>query len=148
MAPNGFKTKFGPRPQLSKLGVIEHPTSDSYVPRTNWNVKNADATMRFAFNFKSPGEWCTFKAIRKYKKPYFDIDLNEPDNYLIFDIFDFFDNHNVEVLNIAGNCGKNKKEAKVIYDLTRKLLTSYITKYHEHYPDKEVWSMNDIKESL
>lgn len=147
MAPNGFKTKFGNRPQLAKLGVIEHPTSDKYPPRTAWNVKNSDATIRFAFDFKSAGEWCTLKAIHKYNKPYFDVDLSSVesgDNLYFLDVAEFFYKHDVTVLNVAGNCGDTKSEAKVIYNLTRNALRRYIELYHENYNLKETWGINDI----
>jgi len=134
MVPNGWKTKYGPRPQLEQLGLIEHPTSVSYVPRTKWNVKNSDATLRFAFNHNSAGEICTYKAIKQYNKPYFDIDLSaveSGENLYMVDVVQFLIDNNVEVLNIAGNAGKNKKESKLIYDLTRDALFMYISKYNE-----------------
>lgn len=141
MVPHGWKTKFGPRPSLKKLGLIEHPTSESYVPRTKWNVKNSDATLRFAFNHNSPGEVCTYKAIKQYDKPFFDIDLADIEsgmNLYIFDVVTFLEENNVEILNIAGNCGNTKKEAKRIYDLTRMCLVNYISKYNEISKQKYV----------
>lgn len=143
MAPKGFKTKFGDRPLLAKVGLKEDSNS-SYRPRTEWNVKNSDATMRFAKRFSSPGEILTLNYIKKYNKPYFDIDLKEPYNILIFDIMDFFYNNNVHVLNIAGNCGGTIEESKIIYKLTRELLTKYITIYHKNYWKCE-WTLGDIK---
>lgn len=147
MAPLGFKTKFGNRPQLAKLGIIEHTSAD-YKPRTYANVKNSDATIRFAYDFKSAGEWCTLKAIHKYKKPHFDVDLSLVEdgfNFYWLDVAEFFYKHDVCVLNVAGNCGHNKAYAKKIYNLTRKALTTYINLYHEHYKLKETWGINDIK---
>lgn len=148
MVPNGWITKFGPRPQLAKLGLIEHSTSDKYPPRTGWNVKNSDATVRFAFDFKTGGEICTYKAIRKYDKPYFDIDLNSVesgDNLYFLDLLEFFDKYGVGVLNVAGNCGPDKKYAKHVYDLTRKSLRTWIELYHNNYTPKDTWDLNDIK---
>lgn len=148
MVPNGWITKFGARPQLAKLGLIEHPTSDKYPPRTAWNVKNSDATIRFAYDFKTAGEWCTLKAIHKYKKPYIDVDLSLVENgfnLYYLDIAEFFFKHDVNILNVAGNCGPDRAYAKKVYDLTRKALTTYINLYHEHYKPKEIWSMSDIQ---
>ena len=147
MVPKGWITKFGPKPQLAKLGLIEHPTSSKYVGRTGWNVKNSDATLRFAFNHTSPGEVCTYKAIQKYEKPYFDIHLHDiryGESLIIFDVVDFLQDHNVEVLNIAGNCGKTKAEAKVIYDIVVSALTAYVKSYNSISQNNDVWGKTDI----
>jgi len=131
MVPKGWKTKYGPRPQLAKLGLIEHPTSTSYVPRTKWNVKNSDATLRFAFNHNSAGEICTYNAIKQYNKPYFDIDLDavkSGEHLYMMDVVDFLEKNNVGVLNIAGNSGNTKKQSKIIYDLTYTLLYGIMDK--------------------
>ena len=147
MCPLGWKTKFGPRPQLAKLGLTEHPTSDNYSVRTAWNVKNSDATIRFAFDFDSAGENSTYNAIKKYDKPYFDINLDEVisgNNLYVLDIAKFFDEHHVEVLNVAGNCGKNLEEAKEIYDLVRKTLRIYIKLYNEHSKPKDYMDIEDL----
>lgn len=133
MVPNGWKTKIGPKPQLAKLGLIEHPTSTSYVPRTKWNVKNSDATIRFAYNFSSPGEIATYKAITQYNKPYFDVDLyllETKENLYMLDVVKFFEDNNVSVLNVAGNAGKTKSDTTKIYNLVRSSLKLYIEKYN------------------
>jgi len=148
MVPKGWITKFGPKPQLSKLGLIEHPTSSKYVGRTGWNVKNSDATLRFAFNHDTAGEVCTYKAIKKYDKPYFDINLHDIrtfESLIVFDVVDFLYEHNVEVLNIAGNCGNTKAEAKVIYDITRSALKSYVVAFNRVSQNPDVWFTEDIK---
>ena len=148
MMPNGFRTKWGSRPQYSKYGAVEHPTSDSYVPRTKWNVKNSDATIRFAYNHMSPGEVCTYKAIEQYGKPYFDVDLNAIDsglNLYFIDVVTFLLDNNVGVLNVAGNCGATKDRAKAIYSLTRKVLTTYVTICNQYSQPKDTWTIGDIK---
>src|SRR5579871_6832314 len=67
--PAGCLTLDGPKPQyLEVYGCHEHILSD-YPPRTRENVRNADATVRFAFDFETRGEKCTFNAIREYSKP-------------------------------------------------------------------------------
>ena len=147
MCPLGWKTKFGPRPQLAKLGLVEHPTSDNYAIRTAWNVKNSDATVRFAFDFDSAGEVCTYKAIKKYNKPHFDINLEDVisgNNLYVIDIANFFDQYNVGILNVAGNCGKTQAEAKKIYDIVRKSLRVYIKLYNEHSKPKDFISVEDL----
>jgi hypothetical protein len=147
MVPKGWITKFGTKPQLSKLGLIEHPTSSKYPGRTRWNAKNSDATLRFAFDFTTAGEECTLRAIEKYEKPYFDINLHEirtGESLIIFDVVDFLQEHNVEVLNIAGNCGNTKAIAKTIYNITRPALRAYVSAYNNISPNKDVWSIKDL----
>lgn len=130
-APLGYRTKFGVNPKLAKLGLIESPTSN-YATRTFDNVKDSDGTMRFAYNFVSPGEIMTLKAIKQYKKPYIDIDLSdiEEQALLIFDIMDWFSDNNIHIVNIAGNAGSTKEEASKIFSLVRKSLKHLITTYH------------------
>lgn len=99
--PKGFKTMTGPRPDLAKLyGLVEH-VSDNYVPRTYENARDSDGTVRLAGNFSSPGEICTLKAIKEYKKPYFDVDLADPPR--VSDFVDWLTNNQIETLNVAGN---------------------------------------------
>lgn len=99
--PFGYKTLDGPRPEYKQqYGVVAH-TSSSYVPRTRKNVKDADATIRLAFDFSSRGEKCTLKAIHDYNRPYFDVDLSDP--LPVEDVAAWLDENEVDVLNVAGN---------------------------------------------
>jgi hypothetical protein len=99
--PFGYKTLDGPKPEYKTLYGVTVTTSSSYVPRTRKNVKDADATIRLAFDFSSRGEKCTLKAIQDYKRPHFDVDLSDPPP--IEDVVKWLDENNVEVLNVAGN---------------------------------------------
>ncbi len=99
--PKNFKTLEGPRPDMAVLfGCQEHPSND-YASRTERNVFESDGTVRLAGVFTSRGENCTLRAIKKYKKPHIDIDLTDlpPLAFLV----DWIKNHNIEVLNVAGN---------------------------------------------
>jgi hypothetical protein len=103
-APRGFKTLAGSCPELgSKYGLIEC-LSDRYAIRTELNVIDGDATLRIARDFKSAGELCTLKYIRRHEKPYMDIKdstLHEPNT--LTNIYDWLGRHEVRVLNVAGN---------------------------------------------
>lgn len=119
MIPKGFRTLVGPRPDLGeRYGLLEH-TSDNYVPRTQQNVRHSDATVRFAGNFRSPGEICTLKAITKFGKPYFDVDLADPVPVQSF--LDWLASEKVGVLNVAGNAEETYKGA---FTQTAKFLTA------------------------
>ncbi len=121
--PKGFKTKYGARPELSKLGLIEH-TSDQYAPRTFANVKDSDGTIRLAYDFNSRGELLTLKAIDSYKKPHFDIDLN--DKEFVFFVTDWIKDNNIKILNIAGNAGSTRVESNRIFIEVRDYLTNVL----------------------
>jgi len=126
--PLGWITLNGPMPDLAKLGCIEH-TSSKYSPRTYSNVKESDGTIRLAFDFSTPGEICTKKAIDFYSKPSFDIDLNDP--AFIFDVIAWIDKNNIKVLNCAGNAGKTKADGSAIFKQVRSYLGAVLRAYSE-----------------
>lgn len=106
--PNGFKTLSGPNPQRATLyGLAEHE-SPRYPPRTRANVEASDATLRLAYNFTSPGEVCTMKAIKQYDKPSADVQIyyEEPDFLILAEwqeVAEWLVEDNVSTLNVAGN---------------------------------------------
>ncbi len=107
--PRGFKTLDGPKPEYSKLyGAIEH-TSSNYRDRTWDNIQQADATIRFASNWNSPGEKCTLGGIKNWGKPYVDVNIWKGEIHTLdiavslMRIRDWIRDNNVSVLNIAGN---------------------------------------------
>jgi len=125
-APKGYLTLNGPLPSLSKLGLVEHK-SPKYPPRTYTNIKESDGTIRLAYNFNSPGERCTLKAIQFYKKPYFDVDLSDP--AFIFDVTKWIDDNQIKVLNVAGNAGKTRAEGSKIFTEVRNYLQKVFRAY-------------------
>lgn len=101
LMPKGFKTLDGPRPEFAKLyGIKEHHSAD-YVPRTILNTKDSDGTIRLAGNFSSRGEICTLRGIKKHKKPYFDVQLDDPPP--VGEFIKWLDYNNIGILNVAGN---------------------------------------------
>ena len=99
--PKGFRTLDGPRPDLALEYGLTESISSGYPLRTENNVKNADATIRFASNFHSPGEKCTLRAIKWFKKQYLDININNPLSIEI--VSDWIVDGKFKILNIAGN---------------------------------------------
>lgn len=101
-APTNFQTVLGPAPVLlrDRYGLIE---GGPYPARTEKNVRLADATIRFASNFNSPGELCTLRAINKFAKPYLDVQLPTDVPTAVERVVDFIEQHAVQVLNVAGN---------------------------------------------
>lgn len=111
----GFRTLAGPAPYLGEVYGLKETESYAYPPRTYANVRDADATVRFASNFNSRGELCTLKAIRKYRKPYFDVTITG--NGSILDIQPrsarfaaWLRQNRVTVLNVAGNAKPEYEE--------------------------------------
>lgn len=99
--PFGYKTLDGPKPDYKMLYGVQVHTSSSYPPRTQQNVRDSDGTLRLAYDFESPGEICTHKAIKKFKKPHFDVNLFDPEP--ISSVITWISCHRIEVLNVAGN---------------------------------------------
>jgi hypothetical protein len=100
--PKGFITQEGPRPEYRDLyGVREHPTSPDYPPRTEENVREADATLLFATHPHSRGEKLTRRFLREHKKPFLSVPV--PIILTPAAVIDFLVQNDVRVLNVAGN---------------------------------------------
>lgn len=109
-APRGWKTAYGPAPWLAEYGLVE--SGWDYAGRTKANVRDADATVRFAKNFFSSGEKCTMKAIETFEKSYldfrwidgeFDVLVGCKGRQAQWALRDFLEKEHVKVLNVAGN---------------------------------------------
>lgn len=99
--PKRCVTQSGPAPHLVEIyGMQEHP-DPGYRARTRANVRDSDGTIRLAFNFNSPGELCTLRAIKDFKRPYFDVDLKDPRP--VGYAAEWIRRNKIEVLNVAGN---------------------------------------------
>ena len=118
--PKGFRTLDGPKPEYSEIFGIQEHSSFNYPPRTFLNVKYSDGTMRFAADFNSSGEICTLKAIFQYKKPYFDVNVLNPEDHAIEKATEWIIENKINILNVAGNSQKTycKTEKRTIYFLT------------------------------
>ena len=111
--PKGFRTLEGPCPGLAEeFGMREHTQAD-YKWRTSQNVWNADAALRFAENWASPGEKCTLRAIKGHRRPY--LDVNVPKGAPLSEAAQkaslertraWLIEHQVQTLNVAGNSEK------------------------------------------
>jgi hypothetical protein len=106
-APRGFRTKRGKMLGLgSEYGLIALEDV-GYPPRTYANVETSDGTIRFAYSFLTAGERCTMKAIKKFHKPYFDVDVSRqqpfPFKSEILLARTWIEDNNIKILNVAGN---------------------------------------------
>lgn len=125
--PKGFRTLDGDKPEYEKMFNIKEHISANYASRTYDNVKNSDATMRFASNFESSGELCTLKAINQYKKPFFDVHVKNVTDFRAEkkqhpqEAAKWIKENNIKVLNVAGN---SNKTAPGIENYVEKYLTA------------------------
>ncbi len=105
--PKGFKTTDGAKPEWAEEFGLREGAKENYASRTFINVKISNATIRFAHNWKSAGEVCTLKAINIFKKPHFDINLEEP--CTIKETMAWVIDNGIGILNIAGHSEKSYK---------------------------------------
>lgn len=140
LMPKGFRTLNGNQPSFAQLYNAKEHASPAYPPRTEENVKTADGTIRIAQDFQSAGEICTWKAIQKHDKPYFDVvvqDTNEfktPRKSSPEFCAEWIINNKIEVLNVAGN---SENTAPGIGKWTERYISSVIRYLQEFYADKE-----------
>lgn len=115
-ATQGCRTHEGQKQSLVSVYGLRETDTPHYRDWTFLNVRDADATVRFAYNFYSTGEICTLRAIQQYQKPYLDIPVYFDDvlrTDMPHSVFrDWLTSHKVKVLNWAGN---SEKSAPGIY---------------------------------
>jgi hypothetical protein len=122
-APANFMTKEGPNFKLrDEFGLFV--VAGGYKMRTQLNVKSSDITLRFAYNFNSPGERCTMGAIINYHKPYKDFFLTYPINDdIIQETSDWINYEGYKVINVAGNTQTKKYDTFTpVYEAMCKIL--------------------------
>ena len=94
-APRDFMTEDGPQPALAdRYGLTE--CSGGYDERTVKNVQDSDATVIFARHLDSDGSKLTLDAIARLGRPF----IVNPTGA---ELAEFIREHNVAVLNVAGN---------------------------------------------
>jgi hypothetical protein len=99
--PKGYRAHDGPKPELATLYGLKEHDSDRYPPRTALNVKESDATLRFATQWDSPGELLTRRMCVRYGRPC--LDVTPAGSVAPEDVADWISQNNVRCLNVAGN---------------------------------------------
>lgn len=124
--PKGFRTLAGSKPEYAEeFGLVEN-VHIGYADRTYLNVRDSDGTLRFAYNFESPGERCTLKALKSYNKPFIDVVMLQSGEAWISvleppEITEWLNDNAVGVLNVAGNA--NKSIEVFVYNFMREVLS-------------------------
>jgi hypothetical protein len=99
--PDGFRAHDGLHPEFAELYGVRETPSRRYPPRTALNVKQSDATLRFATDWDSPGEVLTLALCEQYDRPHFEV--TPGDGTLPAAVAEWITAHGVRVLNVAGN---------------------------------------------
>ncbi len=118
--PKGRASEDGPIPD--RYPLIETPSSDP-AQRTEWNVRDADATLIIAQGNLTGGTVLTRRFARSMKKPC--LVTNPAEANSAATVQDWLDDHQVEVLNLAGPRASTDPQ---IYELARQLLSSALAR--------------------
>ena len=97
--PKGRKALDGP---LDAKYQLKETPSEEYLERTEWNVRDSDATVVFALADKATGGSAkTLSFARKHKKPF--IHLHSGIFGRSEKLLAFLEKHNIRRLNVAGS---------------------------------------------
>jgi hypothetical protein len=98
MVPEGSQAEDGP---IHPKYPLKETPSASYLQRTEWNVRDSDATVLFSIQpTLSGGSKRTMEFARKHKKPW--LHLCAGDNAAADKLKALVVEHRVKVLNVAG----------------------------------------------
>ncbi len=102
--PQGWRTLDGPRPEYQSLYNMQEHMSPDYADRTASNVIEGDGTLRLAVDYSSRGELCTAKAIKKFKRPSFDVHISGKTILeSVEQVRQWIIVNEIKTLNVAGN---------------------------------------------
>jgi hypothetical protein len=104
--PKGRKAEDGP---IDLKYPVKETPSESYIQRTEWNVRDSDATILFSIEpTLTGGSLRTMEFARKHGKPHLHLcaeNVTSADNLRAF-----FECHDVKVLNVAGPRASSEPE--------------------------------------
>jgi hypothetical protein len=119
--PKGRKAEDGEIPE--EYPLRETP-STQYVQRTEWNVRDSDATLVFIHGAMGRGSSVTVRHCQNLRKPCCVIDLSKSDDKANARLVsEFIEKHDPRVLNIAGTRGS--KAPGIEEQVTRVILLSF-----------------------
>jgi hypothetical protein len=102
----------------------ETPSAD-YIERTEWNVRDSNATLILFWGEITGGTMLTVDIAREYNRPLLLVDMTAPLD--LTKITNWIRGHNPATLNIAGS--RESTNPGVIYNDARKiLLTCFVVK--------------------
>ena len=95
--PKGRHAEDGPLPP--RYALIETP-EEAYEQRTEWNVRDSDATLILHRGPFRGGTALTYRLARRYERPVLTIDLDDDPKPAA--VRDWIDRTAIRVLNVAG----------------------------------------------
>ena len=102
--PKGRKAEDGP---IDPKYPLKETPSASYLQRTEWNVRDSDATVLFSIESAlTGGSKKTVEFARKHEKP--NLHLSAEDNAAAEKLKAFTEEHRVKILNVAGPRASNE----------------------------------------
>lgn len=114
--PKGRKALDG---SLSEKYLLEETPSASYLQRTEWNVRDSDATVIFTLSDKlTGGSKRTGEFAEKHNRPWIHLHQGIPD--IGVSLKTFIEEHRVDALNVAGS--REGKESGSIYEFATEAL--------------------------
>jgi len=117
--PAGRKAEDGAIPL--KYPLVETP-AENYEQRTEWNVRDSDATLLFFWKNLEGGTLFTKECCSKLIKPFFEIDMTKP--IKVESILKWIQDCNVKTLNIAGP--RESSNQGQIYLSSKKILKNIL----------------------
>lgn len=135
--PLGWRTLTGARADFHDIYNMTECQDYGYGPRTDLNVGDATATLRFAKTFGSPGERRTLIALQRFNKPHLDIAWKRgallPPPALVVD---WLISYRVTTLNVAGN---SEQTAPGIYQAAYDFLLPVFALWKDTIGSIECW---------
>jgi hypothetical protein len=105
--PHGGWCPQGRRAEDGKLGpqyLLKETPETQYVQRTEWNVRDSDATLLVTLNARlTAGTKQTLQFARRYKKPCLHLARTVPMERTLTALRTFIRDHGIKKLNVAGS---------------------------------------------
>jgi hypothetical protein len=95
--PKGRLAQDGP---ISDFYPLKETPSSKYAERTEWNVRDSDATLILHFGSLYGGTALTVNLARRYDRPFFLVDLSEC--YSVLAVEQWIEDQGIVTLNLAG----------------------------------------------
>lgn len=95
--PKGRKAEDGP---IDARYPLKESLVEDYTQRTEWNVRDADATLILTWEKSTGGTALTVDCAKKENKPHIIIDLSS--NPQVSAVIDWINKNQIHTLNVAG----------------------------------------------
>lgn len=116
--PKGRMAEDGP---ISPLYPLEETSSHKYPQRTEWNVRDSDATLILTQGPPTDGTALTIEFAKKWDKPILIVDFLE--KFSLDQISKWIDRNEIRILNVAGPRGSKQP---TLYAQAKELIFSII----------------------